>query len=106
MGQPNGIADLPLNIKLLPRAKEIVSLARQIDKAVHRKERKHANKQWQRRLVEEMDLPVDSEDEVDDDVASASRRQDERERAKVEKQKLELQELLRRYDRPDKLPSH
>jgi len=100
--QPEGFPDLPLSPKLLPRALEAVSLARQIDKAAHLAKRSRENDNWRRQLIEDMDLPEDSDSDGDADSRQESRRLDAREQQKVEQQKKELGRLLQRFGRPGK----
>jgi len=100
MGNADGLPELELPLAMLPKAQELVSIARQIDKSVHRERRDGANERWKQRIVDELELPSESEDEIDDDVASSRRAQSRRDEAQVSQLRRKLAELLKRYDRP------
>lgn len=90
--------------------REVVSLARQLDKAAHIASRKGANRTLRKQLAEDMELPTDSdESDADSDGGredEEARRRRVREEKQAATQRAALARLLGRLDRPTGLPVH
>jgi len=106
LGTPDGLPELAIDSQLLPRVREVVSIARQLDKAAHAELRKSQNVQYRKRLAQEMDLPSDSDDASDDDDLVDRRRKQQVAQEK-ERLKAQLKRGLSRLDRPQAgVPTH
>jgi len=96
-----GLPELSMDSKLLPRVREVISIARQLDKAAHSESRQQRNAQYRKQLAEEMDLPSDSDDDSDGDEGDmVARRLDSKRAQEKERLKAQLKRCLGRLDRP------
>lgn len=96
---PDGLPELTMPLQLLPKVVEIVSVARQMDKVTHKQQRTAANERSMRNMREQLDLASESEEEVDEDMQNARRRQGQRDNATSAQQQAKLTDLLKRFDK-------
>ena len=116
LGAPSGLPELSLDAEMLPRVREVVSIARQLDKAAHAQSKASANASMRRQLAQEMDLPSNSDMSDDDesgaavvrgggDVAAA--RAEQRRHEQEQRLRAQLKSLIGRLDRPTAgMPAH
>ena len=96
-----GFPEVSISPKLLPRVREAVSIARQLDKAAHLESRHKAGVSWRKRLAQEMDLDFsDEEDRGDADDDVAARRMAGKRKQQEEQLRASLKALLARLERP------
>ena len=102
LGTPGGLEEQPIERALLPKVKEVVSLASRLDKAAHLESSAKARASTQRKLAQEMDLPTDSDDSDDEATREdeAARRAALRKRAEAAQMREKLKWLLGRIERP------
>ena len=101
LGTPDGLPELPFETQLLPRCREILSIAKQLDKAAHRISKKSHETKSRRQLREEMDLPTDSDDDEDIDRGDeVAKRRERLEQEQTERLKAQLKRCLGRLERP------
>ena len=101
LGTPDGLPELPIDAQMLPRVREALSIARQLDKAAHAEQRRSASALFRQKLAREMDLPSDldeQDDDGDDDEVARRRKR----KVAQEKQRLaaQLKRCLSRLERP------
>ena len=106
LGVPDGLPELSVESRLLPKVREVVSIARQLDKASHAQSKRGRDAKKRKQLAEEMDLPTDSDDEDPDGGDESSRLQARRQQAQTEKLRANLKRLLGRIERPTGVPVH
>ena len=102
LGESDGLSELALDMRQLPRHRELASLALQLDREAHREKRSKANQQWRRKMTQELELPTDSEDEdgsEDEDAAAARGRREQVQQRELAKKRDQLAALLARLDR-------
>lgn len=103
--EASGLPDLKLPLQQLPRVKEIVSLARQIDKTSHVQQRAKEKETWHKQMVKDMDLPSSDEELGDDEgMSGRNRRAEQQKLAKLGQQKKELAQMLRRWREDPEAP--
>ena len=93
---------------MLPRVRELVSIARQLDKAAHLATKHSHAAKARRELAKEMDLPTDSDDDDEEDGRGdeAARREAKRKEQQTAKLKAQLKRGLARLERPKDVPVH
>jgi len=104
-----GLPDASIDTKLIPRVQAVVSLAKQIDRTMHRKSRESQHKKTRQKLVREMELPSESDDEDDEDeVVRGGRqaRQYDQQLKQLGSQKQKLSQLLAKIAQPTGLSLH
>ena len=106
LGSPDGLPELSVESQLLPKVREVVSIARQLDKASHQQSKAGLDAKKRRQLAEEMDLPTDSDDEDPDRGDEVSKQHARRQQAQTEKLRANLKRLLGRIERPSGVPVH
>ena len=106
IGEPNGLKELEIDAKLLPKVREVVSIARQLDKAAHITAKKSHASQMRKKLAEEMGLPSDSDDDDKEDGGDVARRQERKRQQERERLHAKLKALLARLERPTGVRVH
>ena len=100
---PDGLPELTIESKRLPKIREALSLARQLDRTAHAASKQTHAKNERAKLREEMGLPSDSEDDDDgeDGGDEVAKRHARRQKEQTERSKAQLKRLLARMDRPE-----
>ena len=86
--------------------REVVSIARQLDKAAHITAKKSHASQMRKKLAEEMGLPSDSDDDDKEDGGDVARRQERKRQQERERLHAKLKALLARLERPTGMRVH
>lgn len=97
---PGGLPELKIDSVLIPRCREVISIARQLDKAAHLAQRKESSAQFRKKLAQEMDLPTDSDDDAGSDDDLVDRHRKFKVAQEKERLKAQLKRCLGRLERP------
>jgi hypothetical protein len=104
---PEGLPELPIETKILPRVREALSIARQLDQAAHQEARRASTKNFRQKLQKEMDLPSDSDDDEGGDDDEVERRRKLAVRQEKLRLSAQLKRVLSRLERPQPgVPMH
>jgi len=107
LGMPEGLPELPIETKMLPRVREALSIARQLDQAAHQEARRASTKNFRQKLQKEMDLPSDSDDDEGGDDDEVERRRKLAVRQEKLRLSAQLKRVLSRLERPQPgVPMH
>ena len=94
---PDGLPELTIESKRLPKIREALSLARQLDRTAHAASKQTHAKNERAKLREEMGLPSDSEDDDDgeDGGDEVAKRHARRQKEQTERSKAQLKSCWR-----------
>jgi ATP-dependent RNA helicase DDX24/MAK5 len=99
MRSEQGLAYFPVDLTLMPQLKERTQLAVEIEKAMHRQDKKQHESNWFRQTAEAMDIILDvdlvSANESEDDVPKDRPRKRQKTVTSVIPLKHSLEDLLR-----------
>ena len=105
LGETDGLPELPIESRLLPKVREVVSIARQLDKAAHVQAKRAQEETTRKRLAVEMGMDFDTDEEEGND-GDVARRQELMRKNETERLKAKLKHLLGRIERPTGMPVH
>jgi len=100
LDKTDGLPELPIESRQIPRVREIVSLGRQLERAAHIESRKASNATWRKQLAKDMDLPSDSDEDDGGEQDHVSRGQERKREAEKERLRAKLKMLIGKLERP------
>lgn len=93
------LPEFPMQVTSLPRVLEVISLAKQIDRASHQESRKKKDEAERKRIAQELDLPSESDEAEDaESTLITDQRRKSREEATIKQQRQKLARLLQQLE--------